>query len=133
MTLELNLSPELEAQLRAESALRRVPVETLAAHVISAGLAFSNRYSLPVESQIVTTQMDAAQKRRDAAAAGFGMFAGQGMAVDEFINERSAQEGNVPVLPKEERRGVSRLKGRYPDSRTVADFMADRSAEEGSK
>ncbi len=33
----------------------------------------------------------AAQKRRDAAAAGFGMFAGHGSTVDEFLAERDAE------------------------------------------
>jgi hypothetical protein len=34
---------------------------------------------------------DAAQKRREAAAAGFGMFAGHGATVDEFLAARHAE------------------------------------------
>ena len=104
MTLELNLSPELEAQLRADALARQVPVETLAAHAISAALAFSSRYpersalALTVADQIVTTRQtpngaidDATRKRLAAVDAGFGMFAGVGDTVDEFMAKRSAE------------------------------------------
>lgn len=36
-------------------------------------------------------QDDAAQKRREVAAAGLGMFAGRGRTVDEFLAERHAE------------------------------------------
>ncbi len=62
-------------------------------------------------------QNDAAARREATSVAA--------QAVEVFILRPSADEA------KSERRGVSRLKGRYPSTRTAADFMADRSSEEG--
>lgn len=80
MSITLELSPEVEARLRADATAQRVPVETLALQ-----------------------------------------------AVEAFVTRPSSEQ-------RDERRAArSRLKGRYPSARTVADFMADRSAEEGDK
>lgn len=81
MTLTLEIPNDLSAQIeRVATARGALPSpETLAAYLLEAA-----RHELEREP-------DTAQKRRAAAAAGLGMFAGHGATVDEFLVERDAE------------------------------------------
>ncbi len=59
--------------------------------------------------------------------------AANGAGVPLEVAALDALRGGLARDAAPERRGVSRLRGRYPSSRTVADFMADRSSEEGEE
>jgi len=77
MTLELPLSPELEARLRADAAARQMPVETLAARAVEAYL------SPPI-------QILPKGQRRPAIEAARGSLRGL-LNSDEFLAERHAE------------------------------------------
>ncbi len=79
MTLEL--SPELERQIEAAARERGTDAPSFV------------RDAARVAIEAITDALkgEAAQKRRDAAAAGLGMFAGHGLSVDEFLAERHAE------------------------------------------
>lgn len=74
MTLILELPIEIEARLKAEARALGIAPEMLALETMRA------RY-----------EENADNKRREAAAAGLGMFAGRGRSVDEFLAERHAE------------------------------------------
>ncbi len=81
MTLTLEIPNDLSAQIERVATARgaQSSSEMLAAYLIEAA-----RHELEREP-------DAAQKRREAASAGLGMFAGHGPSVDEFLAMRHAE------------------------------------------
>ena len=75
MIITLELSPEVEARLRADASAQRVPVETLAAQAVEAFLSPS---TLPKG------------QRRAAIEAGFGSLRGV-LSSDRFLAARHAE------------------------------------------
>lgn len=91
MTLEL--SPELEREIEAAARLRGLDAPSFVRDAARRALdpfAALEGDALPLQG-ILTPEAEAAQKRREAAAAGFGMFAGHGLSVDEFLDARHAE------------------------------------------
>lgn len=76
MTLTLELPSDLSAQIERAATARGTDAPSF--------LIEAARHELEREP-------DAAQKRREAAAAGLGMFAGHGPTVDEFLAMRHAE------------------------------------------
>ncbi len=91
MTLEL--SPELEREIEAAARLRGTDAPSFVRDAARRALdPFAPREGDALQiPDALTPEPDAAQKRRDAAAAGFGMFAGHGLSVDEFLDARRAE------------------------------------------
>lgn len=79
MTLTLEIPNDLSAQLEHVATARGTDARTFGIEAI--------RH----EIERLETETDAAQKRREAAAAGFGMFAGRGLSVDELLDARHAE------------------------------------------
>lgn len=75
MSITLELSPQLEARLRAEAEARGVAPETLALETIS------RRYEVPLS----------AEERREIFKSLRGRVKGAHPTVDEFLAERSAE------------------------------------------
>ncbi len=86
MTLEL--SPELEREIEAAARLRGTDAPSFVREAARRALDPS---AFAIEATPDALNGDAAQKRREAAAAGFGMFAGHGLSVDEFLDARHAE------------------------------------------
>lgn len=72
----LELPAHVEARLEAEARARGLAPEMLV-----------------IEKMSALYEEDANSKRRQAAIAGLGMFAGHGRSVDEFLAERYAEGG----------------------------------------
>lgn len=81
MTLTLEISPEVEAELMqaATSAGRELPVWIVE--------AAREKAAQDQESGVETE----AQRRKEAAFAALGMFAGRGRTVDDFLADRRAE------------------------------------------
>lgn len=78
MTLTLEIPNDLSAQIEREATRRGTDAP---AFLIEAA-------RVAIEATPDALTIDAAQKRREAAAAGLGMFAGRGLSVDEFLAAR---------------------------------------------
>lgn len=72
-----------------------------------------------------------AQLRADATARRVPVETLAVQAVEVFLQRPATQRPATDEAKSTRRAALSRLAGRYPSTRTVADFMADRSAEEG--
>ena len=77
MTLTLEISPEVEAEIAHEAKARGVAAEAVAAEVVT-GWAFSD-------------EQKERRKRLEAVARAHGMFAGDGRTVDDFLADRHAE------------------------------------------
>ena len=81
MTLKLELSPELEKRARADAATRRLPLEELAVQALEAFVDAAQQQNHEADEPARLAAIDA----------GYGMFAGRGPSVDEFLAQRHAE------------------------------------------